>query len=60
MSLLAITSIIAQDTHYYGIQVRALLIKFIIHWIPENITSLIGHIYTRACCTGVNTKPTDS
>ena len=51
---------IAQETLYYGIHTWAIHNKFIIHWIPQNITRLIGGIYTRACNTHVNTKPTDS
>jgi len=33
--------------------------KITIHWILENITPLIGHIYMSTAGISVNTKPTD-
>ncbi len=50
---------IVQETRYYGIHTGAVHNKSTIHWIPQNITRLIGSIYARACGTHVNTKPTD-
>ncbi len=50
----------AQEICYQGIRAWAVPNKYIIHWIPENITPLIGGIYALACGTRVNTKPTNS
>ncbi len=33
------------------------IMKFIIHWIPQNIIRLIGRVYASVCGTRVNTKP---